>query len=359
MKRTLQLLIMTFAALVLLDVMVAFALKELKERGRVASLTNYFDLGRSVPTKIAEWRDNPTMPGNMLGVAWLDDIAQTSAEKFANNGEEQAPTIRNYGMSFSERVGRRVIGQDPRFRLDLHGGPAASANHSYAIFDADHQNRRAGDVVLFGVLSSSVPYLTTMSNRTWSFEQPSPFTYPKYELVNGTLAPIKPQVASQEDQEGLASSNALAQAWRAQLRQEDFFYSDLTFAAPWLDYSPFAKLVRRALVLRVLEDKRARVLSGEAYPIKAVLLEILKDVSEKAKADGQSPVIFLIQTGDRRDVNLRELLVQDLTDLGIPYVATEDFVDSSDPANFESDGHFSAEADEIFAAAVLSLVNAD
>lgn len=355
MKRTLHLITMTLVALIVLDVCVAFTLTALKDRGRLGGLTNYFDLGRSVPTKLADWQKDPGQSANLFNVAWIDEILDRSKAGFASEPADR-PVLRNYGMSFSNRLGQAAIGLNPSYSLDSHGGPAAPANHTYALFKADRKNRREGDVLMFGILSSSVPYITSMSNRSWAFEQPAPFTYPKYELVSDQLNAVQPQVFSVANEINLANSDSLAMAWKTQLSTEDFFYSDVAFAAPLLDASPFAKLVRRALVLRKLEDKKQQALSEEFYPIYDVMLAMISDFAQVAKADGQFPVVALIQSNGPNDVNLRDFLASDLEALGIPYIATEDFVDPKDPAKFIRDGHYVDSADMLFAEALWAVI---
>ena len=349
MKRTLQLLTMTFAALIVLDLCVGFTLSALKDRSRLTGLTNYFDLGRSVPTKIADWKETPDSGANLFDVAGVDDIIDRSKAGFSAEELSNAQVLRNYGMSFSNRLGEAAIQLQPDYTLDSHGGPAAPANHTYALFNADRNNRRAGDIVMFGILSSSVPYITSMSNRSWAFEQPAPFTYPVYNIVNGQLGTIQPQVVTVENELALSESKNLSDAWLRQLKNEDFFYSELAFAAPWLDRSPFAKLVRRALVLRDLEDRRREALSNKADEIHEVMMTMLGNYSEMAMADGQIPIVVLIQTCSPLDINLRDFLGKDLETKGIRYIATEDFVDPTDPTKFIGDGHYVKEADLIVA----------
>lgn len=61
-------------------------------------------------------------------------------------------------------------------------------------------NRRKDDVAVLGILSSSVPALAALSNRTWMFEQPAPFTYPVFRPdAQGGLKRIDPLVRSEAD----------------------------------------------------------------------------------------------------------------------------------------------------------------
>ena len=180
-------------------------------RGRLSSVVQYFEYGRSVPGKHARWERDPSVRGNLSAVAWRDDILAESADGFATASD--TPAVRVYGMSFSGNIMKAVSRIAPEITVDHHAGPAAPPNFTYALFQDDQPNRRPGDVAVLTILSSSVPAMASLSNRTWSFEQPAPFTYPIFrpEGAEG-LRRIDPLIQSQADEVRLSSDPSLAQA---------------------------------------------------------------------------------------------------------------------------------------------------
>lgn len=360
MRQTLLVMCLTTAGLVGLDVAVGAGLRWAETNGRVGSLVQYFEYGRSVPGKLARWEDNPNISGNLYDVAWRPEALVSSATRFVTEADT-GPVVRTYGMSFVNRILRQAQVQNPDLQVDPHAAPAGSPNFTYAMFTDDRENRRAGDVVVLGLLSSSLPAMAAFSNATWSFEQPAPFTYPIYRPHTSEdgqgdgLNRIDPVITSLADQQALAATSQNKAQWAAQLATEDAFYSPITFGLPALDASPFARLVRRALAKSHVADVEADILSG-AYPYEQVLLRMIETFAQTARADGQMPVVMLIQSNRPGDPDLHELAQPLLEEADIPYLATTQYVNPSQHSAFESDGHYTAQNDVVFARAFLELV---
>jgi len=356
MKTTLKTIFLTLFTLIVLDVVVSAALDVSKSKGKLGALTHYFDLGLSVPSKIEVWAQTDNPHGNLFNVAWIDGIIETSVAKHSAEQAGIGPTIRSYGMSFSGNIVEKAVAIDDRYAFDLHGGPAAPANHTYTLFKDDRANRNSGDVVVFGILSSSVTKLAAMSNRTWVFEQPAPFTYPIYYPDGDSLMRIDPLIHSAEQELSLRSEAGLRRVWRDQLARHDQFYSRFLFEGALLDRSSFVRLVRRAISLRVLKQAERRVLQADTYPIHEVLRRMLTDFNATSKEDGLIPIVALIQTRDGSDIDLKAFLETDLHEIGVPFIATADHFDPRDTSGFISDGHYTNDVDLMFGQALLDKI---
>lgn len=329
---------LTAAFLVLMDLAVAGVLELAERRNLAGSLVRYFEYGRSVPGKLAQWRETPDAPGNLFEAGWMVD-----QHNDALTGPE-APTgvVRAYGMSFVNNILRAAQSLDPGLAVDHHAGPGAPPNYTYALFLDDAAHRRPGDVAVLGILSSSVPALAALSNRTWVFEQPAPFTYPVFSPASdGGLQRTDPLVTGPAQERALADDPQAQAAWRDQLTATDGFYGPPTFMATWLDRSPFARLVRRALATSYLADRKTEILAE--FPYAEVLTRMATDFAARARAEGLLPVVMLIQTRNARDPDLAALLGPVLRRAEIPYLATAEHVDPRDPAAFVGDGHYTRE----------------
>lgn len=354
MRKTVSIFALTLVCLAMLDLAVAGLLGWAEARGRLSSVVQYFEYGRSVPGKHARWERNPSVRGNLSAVAWWDDILADSAEGFATAPDTSV--VRVYGMSFSGNIMKAVKAAAPDITVDHHAGPAAPPNFTYALFQDDQPNRRPGDVVVLTLLSSSVPAMAALSNRTWSFEQPAPFTYPIFRPDGAKdLRRIDPLIQSQTDEARLSSDPALAQAWRTQLKDEDAFYGAACFGLTALDHSPFSRMVRRSLATGHVNRIKAQVKNG-AYPYEEVLKRMTRDFARSAEAEGQRPVVLLVQTRTRGNVDLHALLVPFLQAENIPYFATADHADPRNRSAFLPDGHYLPEVDAQFADAILPLI---
>lgn len=371
MRRTGMMLGLVLILLAGLDGVVALGLGWAESSGRLGSLVRYFDYGRSVPGKLARWEAAPDRPGNLYDVAWRDAALARSAQEFAaetaaggagggsgsgsGDGPGDGPVIRSYGMSFVDNIIAQALALRPDLSWDGMAGPAAPPNFTYALFEDDRANRRAGDVVVLGILSSAVPAMAALSNRTWAFEQPAPFTYPIYRPEGAAgLRRVDPLVVSAAAQRALSGDAAARAQWQAQLRREDLFHGPRAFAWPWLDVSPFARLLRRSLATAHVARVNRRILREGAYPHAETLRRMIAEFAATARADGQIPLVMLVQTRDPRDADLLAIAGPLLAREGIAYLATAELFDPSDPMGFLADGHYTPAVDRIFARAFLN-----
>lgn len=357
MRHTIKIALVTLVALLSMDALVAATLGWAERTGRLGALVTYFDYGRSVPGKLSQWEQAPDMPGNLYDVAWPAATVAESAARFALEDTAAGPVIRSYGMSFANRVIRSAVAQRPELIWDAHDGPGGPPNFTFALFEDDRVNRREGDIVVLGILSSSVPAMTALTNSTWVFEQPAPFTYPVYLLEGDKLARIDPVVQSSAQQRIVADDAGLRQAWQAQLSSTDAFHDMRTYGASWLDVSPFARLVRRSLATAHIERTKADVLSSNSYPYEEVLRRMIIEFAETAQADGQIPVVMLIQNNRSLQPDLLPIVLPVLERTDTPYLATAEHFDYTDRTGFVSDGHYKPEVDQMFGAAFLSVVD--
>jgi hypothetical protein len=359
MKKTVSILGLIAVFLIALDIGVAALLHWGEGQGRMGSLVRYFEYGRSVPGKLNRWEAMPGAAGNLYDVAWRSDIQALSVAGFAQEGPDEGPVIRSYGMSFVNNIIEAALERTPDIAWDDHSGPGAPPNFTYAVFQEDRANRRPGDIVVLGVLSSAIPAMAALSNRTWVFEQPAPFTYPVYWPTDDAgLRRVEPLVNSADDQRRLDGTQK-ERDWTAQLAAEDAFYSPVTFGVTWLDVSPFARLVRRSLAKRHVMRTEANILGSGDYPYAEVLQRMIVDFSRTARADGQIPIVLLIQSRDPADAEVASIARPVLEREDVAYLATVDHFDPKDPTGFVGDGHYTPQVDALFGTAFLELLPAD
>ena len=356
MRKTLTVFSLTLALLIALDGAVALTLGWAERTERLGALVQYFEYGRSVPGKLARWEADPDMPANLYETAWRSDQVALSTERFLAETDGTGPVIRSYGMSFVNNILSQAVDLDPTLIWDGHAGPGAPPNFTYALFEDDRENRRAGDIVVLGILSSSVPAMAALTNSTWVFEQPAPLTYPVYLPKETGLARVDPLIETPAALRAMADDDIARQAWHDQLRRRDLFFASETFGLVWADRSPFLRLVRRSLAKSHIAQTDAAILAG-AYPYDEVLERMISDFATTARADGQTPVVMLIQTRDPRDPDVLEIARPVLLRGDIPYFATAEHVDPSDPSVFLSDGHYRAAVDRFFAERLLDLLD--
>lgn len=361
MRRQLAIIGLTLLALIAIDMGVAAALATMDRPGRPQnSLVRYFEYGRSVPGKLARWAERPGEPENLFDVAWRDEMLAYSREAFAAE-DASIPVVRSYGMSFVNQILDAAMAQDPTLRSDRHTGPGAPPNFTYAMFLDDRSNRRPGDVVVLGVLASSLPAMAALSNRSWAFEQPAPVTYPVFlpedDGPGGDgLRRIDPVITSAAQQRAVMTDPAKSAAWQAQLAEVDLLRTPQAFALPALDVSPFLRQVRRALALSAIEWRKDAVLDLEGpYPMAETLDRMIRSFAAMARADEQIPVVMLIQDA-RGQRDLLAMARPALEATGVATLATAELVNPRAPRNSIADGHFTPQVNAGLGGAFLDLL---
>lgn len=354
MRKTLSTIGLTAVFVMILDVIVAMTLNWASDNGRLGSLVQYFEYGRSVPGKLLRWEQNPGTPGNLYNIAWRSETILGSQQAFEEEDASEGPVVRSYGMSFVNSIIRQATDLESEVIWDGHGGPGAPPNFTFALFQDDRYARRPGDIAVFGVLSSSVSGMAALSNSTWAFEQPAPFTYPVYWPVEGSLRRVEPAINSATELRDLTDETR--RIWEAQLEQEDYFFSAHTFGLTWLDHSPFFRLVRRSIATSIIEQTKAEILAGN-YPFEQVLRLMVSEFARLARADGQIPVVMLIQSRNPTDPDVFEVVRPVLEQDNIPYLATVEHFNPRDASGFLVDGHYVKSVDLLFAEHFLILLS--
>lgn len=349
MRRTARMIALTAACLAALDLAVAGGLVlAARLGGPLEQLVVFFEYGRSVPGKIDRWARDGAGRGNLLEVGWIPQTVAHSTAGFA--AEPGTPVLREYGMSFSRNVVAEAAALGLATPVDLHDGPGAAPNYVHQLFLEDRRNRRPGDVVVFAVLASALPNMLSLTARTGAFEQPAPMTFP----IFGDGRTVEPLVRSLADEMAVRGDPAFAARWRAQLAAEDALYTPFAFAAQWLDVSPLARLTRRTLATSIISARKAEVhRSGRAA---ASLRRVLRSFAETARADGQVPIVLLIQNESRHVVDLDAIAGATLRDAGVAFVDAADHMSPEDARSYEADGHFRPEVDRRIALGLIAAI---
>lgn len=316
---------------------------------RVGGLARYFDYGRSIEGKLAAAiGPQGDRPNAIVQAGWIDPEAWRALPTKAS---DDGLLVAVYGQSFAFNAARAMQQLDGHMTLRLIGGPAAPLSHSYAAYRADAPLRRA-QVVVVGVLASSMAKADSMSALSWTFESPAPYTFPRFTLRDGRLDEVTPVLRTEQ-----AFRRAFAeqgQDWRdfkAQLAAHDRGYDRFAFDGGALDASALMRLVRRGWVANAqqYEDAATEPARDE------VAVEMLRELRRKTTDAGERLVVVLLH--DRgHDGQLERRLAGPLKALGIEFVSTQAVFSAADPANFIADGHYTEAANQRLAHALWRAV---
>ena len=307
-------------------------------------LQSYFNYGRSVEGKLRKMIGHDKESTAILAYAgWL-----------AENNDQQPPIasssghilVAAYGQSFTDQICEALKVLDPRFELRLKDGPAAPLSHSYAFYKADSSHQKA-DIVVLGILASSLPLMMAPTTATINFEGVAPYTYPLYSLKDGQLSEVDPIIHSLEElRTALMDKPILWNEYLEMLRTKAPTYNKWIFESDWFDYSALARLIRRSIGQKHVHDATARYWNTNGFKNADGLLDIanalITDFVSDVKIRGQIPYVLLIQDKGYKD-HLALAFEAQLKHLDVYYLSTHTIAPSTNARNFISDGHFTPE----------------
>jgi hypothetical protein len=330
--------------LILIDVVInAFFAMPISPLTQPSTLQKYFDYGRSVEGKIRRMIGESKNTTAVVAYAgWLEsDESDALLPRQASSADHWL--IAAYGQSFTFRLCEELKKLDPRFELRLvKGGPGAPLSHSYAAYLTD-ANLQQANVVVIGILASSLPRNISPTTMTAWFEAPVPFTYPRYFLNKGKLDAIDPFIHTMAEMRTALREPARWDAYVDFLRKNDPAFDSWVLESDVFDHSSLARLIRRSYGQKHLHDVNSRYWGADGFTNADGLLDtsiaIMADFASKVRARGQLPYIILFQDRGYKD-HLVKAFGASLDRLGIPYFSTHLIAPSTDARNFIPDGHF-------------------
>jgi len=322
-------------------------------------LRKYFEYGRSVEGKLARAvAAGDGAGGLILKAGWLDAAHWSDEPARLQPGTDFM--VAAYGQSFTMQAVQEAARLDARMTVRSIGGPAAPPNHSYAAYKLDEPLRRV-DAVVFGILSSSVANLGSMSGLIWHFENPAPFTFPRYRLSpQGELIEERPLIDSEAAFRAAFAQRAAAwQDFKQQLRHSDRGYDPLVFSETIADRSTVVRLARRGWVAQAQAYERGihdpqRGFNADAEDIK-VLRAMLVDLARRTGERGERLVVVLLHARGDAD-HLYRAVADTLKAHRIDHVSTHALFSANDPSNFKPDGHYVPAANTKLTQALLRVL---
>jgi hypothetical protein len=351
----------TVVWLVLLDAAIGYATRMPDDpRVEPSRMQAYFDYGRSVESKLRRMvRPEPELSAPVAPVGWLDPKEPVTLTRRAS--QPGHVLVAAYGQSFIRNMMVALHELDPRFEHRLRGGAGSPLSHSFEMYRMD-RGRHEAEVVVIGVLASTVPLLASLTNMTVQFEAPVPCTYPRFLVRDGKLTAIQPSVRTFAE---LQATLADPQRWRrfvAELERYDAGFDRQVFEHDPLDYSSLGRTVRRGLGQKHAREFDARFVDADGFVNYGGVLDVaealLAEFAQSAQRDGKLPYVVLFNDAGYRDYLFRALGPR-LERRGIRYFSTHELAPATQAQLFLSDGHFLPRIDRALAAALRERLLAD
>ena len=323
---------------------------------RAPDFQRYFEYGRSVEGKLAHML-NGLRDDRIIESGWIDQEQLKQLPSTLEPGTDML--VATYGQSFTMNAVNGAAAVDKRMTLRRVGGPGAPASHSYWAYRMDAPLRKA-DVVVFGVLSSTVGQLASMSGLIWLFENPAPFTFPRYRVMADQLLEELPLIRSEaEFRTAFGTRSPRWQDFKRQLAVSDKGYDTLTFSESFTDASTVARLIRRGWVAhhQSYDDgvySPERGFDAESQELRT-LKQLLLAMDASTRSRGERLIVLLLHTRGHGD-SLYSALRDTLESAQIEYLSTHTMFSANDPSNFLPDGHYAPRANDALSRAVQQLV---
>ncbi len=343
------------AWLALIDFGVNLAFPPKANASQASGLQRYFEYGRSVEGKLAQAVAGNPADAPILSAGWIDDKALQQVPTETPAASNLSVTL--YGQSFTFNATKEAARLDGHIALRGVGGPGAPPNHSYAAYKADAPYRKA-DVVVFGILSSTVGLMGSMSGLIWMFESPAPFTFPRYRLNGEQLVEELPAIHREaEFRDAFARRSPQWAQFRTQLRTSDRGYDRFTFDESIADKSSVVRLMRRGWVAHNQSYDEGVYTPGVGFNTRSEEVRVLKamllDMAARTRERNERLLVLLLHTKGQGN-HLHAALKDTLQSAGIDYVSTDSVFSANDPSNFVADGHYTESANGLLAKAVLA-----
>lgn len=345
----------TVIAIVIIELTAHIALRQTVAGSQGSALHRYFEYGRSIEGKIVRRVGQDDVQSHPLARAGWFRKRQQIDDPAARDHSKTRVLV--YGMSFSNLVADELenLGGD-ELLVQRFAGPSAPLSHSYAYIEK-HRPYSRGDIVILGILASSLPRINSLTHMTANFEQPGAHFYPRYKLDDSEqLEKFEIEIFSLQELREALGDEARWRQIKSEVGKNDAYYDALIFEKSLLDESVFARLLKRAWGQRSLNETDRQFHDENGFKNTENTLEVSKalvrDFARSVRLDGAQP--FVILFNDRGfDDHLFQVLAPVLNSEAIPYFSTHRQFPASDRSNFVPDGHFRPEIDRRIALSVF------
>jgi hypothetical protein len=297
-----------------------------------------------VEGKIAQTLDSPNAsdPRHTIRAGWLDSEEWKFQPAKADPGKT---LVSVYGQSFAFRVADRALALNPSLQIRRLGGPAAPLSHSVAALARDLP-RHSPDVVVLGVLASSLTAINNLSMLGRTFESPAPYTFP--DLSNHSGAGSTPEFLNfAEFSASFRAKDARWGRFRSQVLAREPGVDGFAFDQTPLDHSLLVRFIRRGWVTHL----ESNAFLGPTDLQKAAARQALAQAVALTQAR-QIPLVVLLFHDQGQGQVLDALLADPAKAGGATVISSSSYFSSDNPSNYLPDSHFTPVNDEILASAL-------
>jgi hypothetical protein len=320
-------------------------------------LQGYFEYGRSVEGKLDKMvRLADTQPNPILGYGWLQNKRYESLPKEASDNQT---LVAVYGMSHADLLGKAIVAVDNKYVIRYITAPGAPPGWSFAAYEADKDCHEA-KVVILGIMTDSVPYLSATAGTTSYFELGHPYTFPRYFVKDGQLKQAYPPFFTAEGFKEYFYDSRKWGEYRDWLAKNDKFYNAFLYKRSFTDMSALFRVLRRAYSTHIKEKRVNHVYTKDGFNLNSeeivALRGIIKAFAQSAREKKSLPIIYIVNNEGRKD-HLYRALKPVLEANNIPFLSTHIICPPDDPRIFlGTNSHFIPSKDMELAKEITKII---
>ena len=100
-------------------------------------------------------------------------------------------------MSHAELLGEAIAKIDSKYVIRNITAPGVPPGWSFAAYETD-KNQHDAKVVILGIMTDSIAYISATSGATSYFDMSHPYTFPRYSVEDDQLKQIYPPFFTEE-----------------------------------------------------------------------------------------------------------------------------------------------------------------
>jgi len=318
----------------------------------------YFEYGRSIEGKFERMVINGNLKSiSILGYGWLKDERYESLPKLPDKNQI---LVAVYGMSHVKELGEAINKINNRYIIRDITAPGAPFNWSLAAYEVDKDNHKA-DVVIIGIMTENVQYLSSTSGATSYFDMGHPYTFPRYFIENGKLKKLMPPFYTSDGFKEYLFNREKWEEYRNWLSKYDKYFNSFLFKKSFIDKFVTFRVVRRAFAQKIRENKTKYIFTNsEGFNPNCeeilVLNEMIKLFAQIARKQKSIPIIYIVNNEGKGDYLYRALKPV-LEANNIPFLSTHLICPPDDPKVFTGvNSHFIQSKNIELAKEVIKLI---
>ena len=157
-------------------------------------LQTYFEYGRSSEGKLRRMTGRSgDESAPIVAHGWMTSENYASLPNKPLKKDQVLVSV--YGMSHTGELAGAISKLNKNLIIRQIIAPGAPPNWTYSMYQFD-KSRHQPDVVILGIMTDSVPFISSTSGATTYFDMSYPYTFPRFVMGKDKLLPLFPPFIS-------------------------------------------------------------------------------------------------------------------------------------------------------------------